>query len=479
MSVGEDQSPLGRRADRPRRRRIPLNRGQTFVLGVVVGAFLISPLASRAISAVRDARSIPNIEDRASSDTSVGERLSQDQAEHDQAVGDDPAVSAALESASATVAETPEVEILAGVVQPNQFVAEILGDAGVESSEADRALRALKGTYDFRRSQPGHTFQVELDPSGGRLLRFEYRVAPDEIYEVVRGDADRFVGQKTEVPLERTIVPVEGVIEVSLWEAFVKAGQPPQLAIDLTEVFQYDVDFFHDTRAGDRFRFLVERFSVDGQIVRYGRIKAAEYVGVPSSPVGVRRLFYWDRGSRKSRGYYDARGKAARRAFLRSPLKYTRVSSPYGYRRHPILGRRHFHGGVDYAAPVGTPVRSVADGRVTWAKAKGPAGKMVRIQHAAGYESFYLHLSSILVRVNQRVSQSTVIGRVGSTGRSTGPHLDFRLKRNGAYLNPRRHVAPRTRSVPRGERSAFERAIRPWIRRLEVAADDGDTENKP
>ena len=469
MSVGEDQRPVGRRADRRRRRRVPLNRIQTFALGVIVGTFLVGPLASRAVSAVRDAR-----EPARSTEGRSTEPPSQDALDDagEPEVGDDPSVVAALEAVdTATAAETPEVEIFAGVVQPNQFVAEILGDTGIEEAEVDRALLALKGLYDFRRSQPGHTFQVEVEPGGGRLLRFEYRAAPDEVYEVVRDDRQRFVGRKAEVQLERAVVAVEGTVEGSLWEAVVDAGESSQLAFDFAEVFQYDVDFFHDTRVGDRFRFLVEKFSVEGETVRYGRILAAEYAGVPSSPAGTRRLFWWNGGDRRSRGYYDADGKAARRAFLRSPLKYTRVSSPYGYRRHPILGRRHFHGGVDYAAPVGTPVRSVADGRVVWAGTKGPAGKMVRIQHPDGYESFYLHLSAIQVRLNQRVSQSTVVGRVGSTGRSTGPHLDFRLKRNGKYLNPRRHVAPRTRSVPRRERAAFRASIRPWIRRLQTAFD--------
>lgn len=473
MSVGEDQRPLGRRADRRRRRRVSLNRIQTFALGVVVGTFLVGPLASRTVSAVRDARPPDGSPEERSppappfeSAPPSGNDLDGEPPEAE----DDPSVIAALEAVdTATVVATPEVEIFAGVVQPNQFVAEILGDSGVPAAEVDRALLALKGTYDFRRSQPGHTFQVEVDPVEGRLLRFEYRAAPDEVYEVVRADRERFLGRRTEVQLERAVVAVDGVVEGSLWEAVVEAGESSQLAFDFAEVFQYDVDFFHDTRAGDRFRFFVEKLSVDGEMVRYGRIKAAEYVGVRSGPVGTRRLYFWDGGRRRSRGYYDADGKAARRAFLRSPLKYTRVSSPYGYRRHPILGRRHFHGGVDYAAPTGTPVRAVADGRVVWAGPKGPAGKMVRIRHSDGYESFYLHLSVINVRRNQRVSQSTVIGRVGSTGRSTGPHLDFRLKRHGNYLDPRRHVAPRTRSVPRAEHTAFRAAIRPWVQRMAVA----------
>ncbi len=362
----------------------------------------------------------------------------------------------------------PDLVRREGALKPRQRVAEILSAAGVtEAAQAD-LVRALRGKFDFRYAQPGQRYRVEVDHRG-QVRAFELRAAVDEVYRVRRTEDDRLDAVRVDIPLTREIVQVDGVIETSLWDAFINAGESPALAMDLADAFKFDIDFFHDTRKGDRFRLFVEKFSNDeGQLVRYGRVYAAEYDGALRSPVGTKRLF-WFKGT-KTKGYYDEKGKAAQRAFLRSPLKFTRVSSPFGYRRHPILGRRHFHGGVDYAAPTGTPVQAVASGRVTFARRKGPNGNMVRIRHSGGYESLYLHLSRILVRKGQRVGQSTMIGRVGSTGRSTGPHLDFRLKKNGRYINPRKHVAPRTKRVARADRRAYFRAIEPWLAKLDAAA---------
>ncbi|MEO1234088.1 MAG: peptidoglycan DD-metalloendopeptidase family protein, partial [Myxococcota bacterium] len=366
--------------------------------------------------------------------------------------------------------EPPAIVTVEGQIEPNQFMATMLTDAGLTGGEADRTVHALDGIFDPTHSRPGDRYRVDVF-EGGTLARFEYQTAPDEIYVVSRAVDGSLVGDQLDVELEREVVLVDGTIEHSLWLAFENSGESPALAANLTEAFQFDIDFFHDTRKGDRFRFFVEKFTHAGELVRYGQIYAAEYEGSKGSPVGTKRLYWYESETSKTRGYYDETGKAAQRAFLRSPLKYTRISSGFGYRRHPILGKKHFHGGIDYAAPTGTPVRSVADGTVTLATYAGANGKIIKVRHSGGYESYYLHLSKILVKKGQRVSQSTVIGKVGSTGRSTGPHLDFRLKRNGRYLNPRQTVAPRTKSVPKAERSAFQASIASWIERLTASAE--------
>ena len=365
----------------------------------------------------------------------------------------------------------PDLVRREGQLRPNEFIATILTDAGATLAAQDELFRSLRGKFDFRYAQPGQKYRLEVDHQG-RVQSFEFRAKVDEVYRVRRTDDDRLKAQRVDVPLKRDVVEVDGTIKTSLWDAFVNAGESASLAMDMADAFKFDIDFFHDTRKGDRFRLFVEKFTNDeGELVRYGRVYAAEYRGAPRSPVGTKRLF-WFRG-KKTKGYYDETGKAAQRAFLRSPLKFTRVSSPFGYRRHPILGRRHFHGGVDYAAPRGTPVQAVASGRVTFAARKGPNGNMVRIQHPGGYESLYLHLSRILVRRGQRVGQSTVIGKVGSTGRSTGPHLDFRLKKKGRYINPRQHVAPRTKRVARTDRAQYFKTIKPWQAKLDASSNPG------
>lgn len=431
----------------------------TFVVGLLAGTFILAPVGSDILNSFGDS---------SHENAAIPEEQAVD-ASRDENIDGDSTLTQALEetTTSSAIEDTPQNQLFSGKIEVNQFVADILTNAGASLVDADSAVRSLTGIYDFRKSRPGHQYEFELAPDG-KLLWFRYKASADEIFITRRNEEDKFSGSAEEITLEREVVEVNGAVEVSLWEAFVRSGESPNLAMTLAEVFQFDIDFFHDTRKGDRFRFWVEKFTNEGELVRYGRIYAAEYVGASDSPVGTKRLFYWDSKRDLKKGYYDSNGKAAQRAFLRSPLSFTRISSPFGYRKHPILKKRHFHGGVDYAAPTGTPVRAVAEGRVVFAARKGPAGKMVRIRHDGGYESFYLHLSKIKVRVGQRVSQSTIIGNVGSTGRSTGPHLDFRLKKHGKYLNPRRHVAPRTKSVPRKELKSFKQSITKWTAKFAI-----------
>lgn len=358
--------------------------------------------------------------------------------------------------------------LIEGKVARNQFIADVLTRAGVTAVEADLLVRSLRGVYDFRNSRPGHAYRIELNDAGA-IAKFEYQAGVTEIYDVVR-EGEALKGKLRDIELDRQVVRVDGKVKSSLYDAFVDAGESPNLAMALSDAFQYDIDFFHHTRSGDEFRLFVEKFTYGGKLVRYGRVMAAEYKGVASGPVGTKRLYWYDNGKTGTQGFYDAKGKAARRAFLRSPLKYSRISSGFGYRYHPILKKKHFHGGVDYAAPRGTQVQAVADGKVTFAARKGPAGNMVRVRHVDGYESYYLHLSKISVRVGQRVTQSTLVGLVGSTGRSTGPHLDFRLKRHGKYLNPTKHVVPRKQAIAGKDRAPFDSTVARWKLRLDGEA---------
>ena len=453
-----------RRQVRASARRSAYDRGAGFAAGVVVGAALWAvasvsadpvpePLAC-PLEAGPQPPALPHVETAAPAGT--------------EAVALLPQRPAAMVLPAPAGPALPATKALSeGLIAQNEFVTDVLARAGVNRVEADRLVRALKGVFDFRRSRPGHRYRIEVRPDGS-LERFEYEAGPAEIYEVVRGAGDDLVGRRRKLELAREVVEVTGVVERSLSEAFERAGESPALAATMAQAFQYDIDFFHHARPGDRFRLFVERFSHRGRRVRYGKLLAAEYAGVAGGPIGTKRLYWYGNDKTGTRGYYDATGKAAKRAFLRSPLKFSRISSGFGYRVHPILHRRHFHGGVDYAAPKGTPVHAVADGRVTFAARKGPAGKMVKVRHKGGYESYYLHLSRISVKVGQRVHQSTLVGKVGSTGRSTGPHLDFRLKRRGKYLDPTKHVVPRRDAIAGKDRSPFRATVKRWKQRLET-----------
>jgi murein DD-endopeptidase MepM/ murein hydrolase activator NlpD len=221
--------------------------------------------------------------------------------------------------------------------------------------------------------------------------------------------------------------------------------------LDLADIFAWDLDFHTEIQKGDSFGVAVEKMYLDGRFIRYGRILAAEFVRGPRHLHAV----WFDEGG--APGYYASDGTSLRKAFLRSPLKYTRISSGFSFARlHPILGTVTPHLGIDYAAPAGTPVVASADGIVTLAGWYGGFGQAVRLRHPTGYETLYGHLSRIGVRPGQRVSQGTVVGSVGSTGLATGPHLDYRISRNGVFLNPLTVKLPPAEPIPPTEEHAFE-----------------------
>jgi murein DD-endopeptidase MepM/ murein hydrolase activator NlpD len=229
---------------------------------------------------------------------------------------------------------------------------------------------------------------------------------------------------------------VESTIRGSLYAALAARKENLQIAADLVDIFAWDVDFHTDLRAGDRVRVLIEEFH-HGKSATYHRILAAELVNQRRV---LQAVYYPPEG--ENGAFYRPDGRAMRRMFLASPLKYARISSGFSYSRfHPILKVSRPHLGVDYAAPRGTPVYSVGDGVVEWAGTKGGGGTMLTIRHDSVYATHYLHLARFApgVHAGTRVTQGQLIGYVGATGLATGPHLDFRLTEHGTYLNPVEH----------------------------------------
>jgi murein DD-endopeptidase MepM/ murein hydrolase activator NlpD len=285
---------------------------------------------------------------------------------------------------------------------------------------------------DPKRLLPGTEFRGVLSP-GGRLETLQ--VIFDRRNEVhLTAGPDGITAERIERPLESEVIRLEGVVESSLFGAVEAAGGGAELAVRMAQIYQWDIDFLRDLRKGDRFVVVADRQSVEGEFFGWGTIFAARFVN------GKRTLdavVYPDDNGRL--GYYDLEGHPLRKQFLRSPLKFSRVTSRFSKNRyHPVLKRRMPHYGVDYGAPVGTPVRATADGTVTLAGRNGGGGNMLTVRHTNGYETNYLHLSRYgkAVRRGVRVSQGQVIGYVGSTGLSTGPHLDYRVKLNGRWINP-------------------------------------------
>jgi murein DD-endopeptidase MepM/ murein hydrolase activator NlpD len=344
--------------------------------------------------------------------------------------------------------------VVAAQIRPGQAVATAIMEAGLTGEQAHQVVSALGGIFDFRRARPGEGFRIKLSPEG-ELELFDYERSPLESYVVRRKDGS-LVGYKRELEVEREVVHIEGEIRSSLYGAMESAGADPGLAVLLANVLAWDVDFYRDTRQGDRFSIVVERQHHRGRHLGYGNILAAEYQGF----VGNIRLFRYEREN-GSVGYYDEEGKSAQRAFLRAPLQVVRITSRYGSRRHPILGYTRQHRGVDYGAPTGTPVWSVGDGTVITAGRQGGYGNLVVVRHANGYTTWYAHLSRIDVRVGQRVRQQQTIGRVGATGMATGPHLHYEIRHQGRHINPLSLQLPPREPLPASMMPAYLAAIEP------------------
>lgn len=323
--------------------------------------------------------------------------------------------------------------VVEGEIEAGQTLSAALVARGVPGESIQPVVTAMAAVYDFRRSQPGHAFRAELD-STGAITVLRYEVSREVIYEARALAEGGYSAQQVEVVVEVQQKLVSGVVESSLIAAIVAAGQAEPLANAFAGIFQWDIDFSRQVRSGDAFRMLYEEVWVDGEFLRYGRILAAEYRGARASLTA-----FWYDGEGANPGYYQPSGEALERLFLAAPCRYRRISSPFNPNRlHPVLGVRRPHLGVDYAAATGTPVVAVADGEVLFVGPRGGNGNLVRIRHEHGYESGYAHLSRFArgLRAGDSVEQGQVIGFVGSTGLSTGPHLHFGLKLGGEFIDP-------------------------------------------
>ncbi|MBW1876129.1 MAG: M23 family metallopeptidase [Deltaproteobacteria bacterium] len=344
-------------------------------------------------------------------------------------------------------------------------------NAGLEADECAAVERALQHIVDFRRCRPEHTLIVERDETA-RLKRFEYHPSATEFVEVTRGEDGLFRAEQIRVKVERTPIARATSVETSIGDGLVGIGLPAGLAVFFVEAFEGQINFALQARKGDVFRIIVDEERVDGEFLRYGRVHALEYDGQRTGKV---QAFYYQAGN--SRGqFYDDSGRAMQGGWLRTPLRYERLSSRYNPRRfHPILKRTVPHLGVDYAAATGTPVWAAADGRVKFAGRKGPNGNLVIIRHGGGFETAYAHLYRIKggIRPGKLVKQRELIGFVGSTGRSTGPHLHFGLKKYKRPLDPLTELnGPGLRMATR-DLPSYKNVIADWQAQL------GGIENVP
>lgn len=341
---------------------------------------------------------------------------------------------------------------LEGALEKDQSISVALGKRGIPQSSIQGVVMAMNSDFDFRHSRPGDGWEVDID-GDGRIQRFRYEASPVDIWET-SWSGDGYHTKRIDVPVETRVEVVKGTINSSLWQAFASTGAGGQLAVSYADIFAYTVDFGTESQPGDRFAVAFESTWLNGERLDRGRIVGARYQGA----AGDYFAFYW--GDEGEGAYYTADGESVERQFLRSPIDSVRVTSRFGRRFHPVLKRQKLHAGVDYGAPTGTPVRAVANGRVTHAGWKGANGNLITIRHANGYLTHYAHLSRVNVRAGQRVSKKDIIGKVGNTGRSTGPHLHFGMKHHGRYVNPLKIDFERGTPLRGGAKQRFLTEIR-------------------
>ena len=326
----------------------------------------------------------------------------------------------------------PEIrqQVIRSSIVPGETLSALFGRflPAQDVHELTQKVRPYFAPRDLCAGQP-----YQICVTGDSFERFEYDINRDEQLIITRQGEDFHVVRKP-IPYEVKVERVRGVITSSLFETISSLGEEDSLALLLADIFAYDVDFILDIREGDSFQALLEKRYRDGKPAGYGRLLVAEFTNVGETFQAIR----FKDGSRPE-AYYGPDGQSRRQQFLRAPLEFSRISSGFTMRRfHPIAKTWRAHPAIDYAAPTGTPIRSVGDGTVVAKGHTSGNGNYVKIRHSNGYETMYLHMSRFAsnIRSGGRVAQGQLIGYVGSTGLATGPHLCYRMIRNGAPVNP-------------------------------------------
>jgi murein DD-endopeptidase MepM/ murein hydrolase activator NlpD len=346
------------------------------------------------------------------------------------------------------LANSQELNMIEGNIKKGDTFSQSLTRKKISLCWIDLIVSKLSRFIDFRYLKEA-SYQFITDERG-ELVKFVYEVSPTEIYEVEKDFKGEYVARKKEIPLDIYLIKVEGEIRFSLAKAMKDVGEHWSLATSFAEVLAWEMDFSQDVREGDRFKVVVEKIYKGDKFIKYRTIYALEYQS------GKKIV----RGIRFKNRYYDEKGYSLQKAFLKTPLRFNYISSGFNRnRRHPIMGGVHPHLGIDYAAPIGTPVWSVADGVVVLAGWVEGFGKQVVLRHPNGYMSYYSHLSKYGpgIKVGKRVEQKQIIGYVGSTGFSTGPHLDYRLSKNSQFINPQKETFPTGKPIGQKEMEAFRK----------------------
>lgn len=351
-----------------------------------------------------------------------------------------------------------------GKIKDGDSMGRVLERERLSSADQKDVLHALKGVLDTKTIRPGQQYTIRFDDDG-KLESFELRVSPVLLYRVERGADEKLVAKKTEAKTETKVIEVSGSVVTTIAEAVKARGESKELVGKMVDLFAYDLNFYSDTHPGDRFGLVIEKIYLGDEFYRYGRVLAAEYQTRESTYTA----FWYQAPGAAEGAYYDAKGQNISKSFLKAPIKYARVSSSFSlHRMHPILHIVRAHQGTDFAAPVGTPVWASAGGTVVLAQKDGGAGNLVVLDHGNGLETYYMHLSRYAkgLKAGQHVKQKQVIGYVGNSGLSTGPHLHFGVKQNGNWVDSQKLHMQRGAPVPAAAMTDFQATIAPRLTQL-------------
>ncbi len=352
--------------------------------------------------------------------------------------------------------------VIQDVIKPNQTLSVILGKHSVKYKDIDELVRNSKEIFDVRRIKSGNHFYIfQTKDSVPQTRYFVYQINKIEYVRYEFADSILVNREKLEVRIDT--VRKSGIIESSLWMSMKNSGVDPNLALELSDIYAWTIDFY-GLQKGDRFIAIYEKKFIDTNYIGLGKIIACRFDNNGQSFFGYR--FKQD----SIEDIFDNEGGSLRRAFLKAPLKFRRISSRFSNSRyHPVLKIRRPHHGVDYAAATGTPVHTIGDGRITFVGRKGGYGKRVEIKHNGIYSTGYAHLSRYAngLKKGDFVKQGTTIGYVGSTGMSTGPHLDFRVYKNGQPIDPLKMKSPPALPIKKEYLDEYNKVMSKYSRQLE------------
>ncbi|HMA77192.1 MAG TPA: M23 family metallopeptidase [Candidatus Krumholzibacteriaceae bacterium] len=359
-----------------------------------------------------------------------------------------------------------------GVVGKNMNFFDLMRKCDISPQMINRIVKASSDVYNLRRIYPGQSYRI-FSGSGGNTKRFEFSINDEEFLEVTTGN-DTVKARRIYCPFKIHKKSVSGIIRNSLYESISRNDIPFELASNINNIFRWDIDFFHDIRPDDYYRLVYEEKEIinpfhNKPIRKINRILAAEF----NCSGKKHYAFLFNNKGDKYPDYFNEEGNSLRKQLLKAPLNFTRISSSYSKSRfHPILHHYMPHNGIDYAAPTGTPVQASGNGTVIKASRTRANGNYIKIRHNRNYTSYYLHLSKFArgIKYGVKVKQGDVIGYVGATGYATGPHLDYRIKKNGHFIDPRKLKLPPAEPVDRSIMDRFELVKNSYLSKLNKIA---------